>query len=80
LTVRLEVVDGKIEAVRYTDGRKTGGPFSYPDLKGAMSIARFWIKLELARDKPFVTQIQKEARRAFKQMAERSPFNGSSKK
>ncbi len=76
MSFRVEVLeDNRIEITRPREDRKTQFPrYTSPD--AAMIVIKFLIKkdLEIVRGKKFVPQIQKEARKAFKQLQEKSPY------
>jgi len=84
MTVRLEICDCMYQVTRYTDGKLTGGPHRYEaeQLDSAMGLARMWSDREMtaAMNERFVSQADREAVRVFKQLTERSPFNGGSSK
>ena len=75
--IRVEVQpDGRIEVMR---SRSKGRKFlHYSNLNSAMRVIRFFLKAELERAEKdrFIPQLHKEAAKAFKQIAERSPYNG----
>lgn len=77
ITIRIEVQpDCRIEVMR---SRRQGSKFlHYTHLDSAMRVIRFFLKAELERAEKdrFIPQLHKEAAKAFKQIAERSPYNG----
>lgn len=85
MAIRIEVVDWRrIQITRYTDGKLTAGPYLYEakDVDSAMNVAFFWLKqkLEQAERERFVSQADRDAARAYKQLlTERSRFNGGKK-
>ena len=77
MPIRAEVLaDGTIEVMRPRNG---GSHFmNFADIDRAMTVIRFLIKKDLAKaaSQKFEPQLIKEARKAFKTMQERSPYNG----
>ncbi|MBN2243847.1 MAG: hypothetical protein JW793_14270 [Acidobacteria bacterium] len=74
MTLRVEVrQDCRIEIMRPRGNRSQF--LHFPSLDSAMRVIRFFIKrdLERAEKERFVPQLHKEAKKAFKQLQERSP-------
>jgi hypothetical protein len=68
--------DGLIE-IMTAHGNRSHFP-RYKSLEAALIVIKFLIKKDLAAaaDRKFDPQVSKEARRAFKQLSERSPYSG----
>jgi hypothetical protein len=69
--------DGGIEITRPIEGKKTRFAV-YGRIESALIVIKYLIRKdrEEARGNQFVPQFVKEARLAFKQLSERSPYNG----
>ena len=80
MTMRIEVQpDCRIEVMRPNGN---ASKFLYfAELDRAMIVIRFLIRQDLAEaaGNVFTSQATREARRAFKQLSERSPYNGQKK-
>jgi energy-converting hydrogenase Eha subunit C len=75
MSVRVEVLaDGSIELLRHREG--VNKFIKYSNLESAMIVIKMFVKQDLAQaasDK-FEPQIIKDARKAFKQLQEKSPY------
>ncbi len=82
MAIRLEVQpDGQIEIMRPRSFGKTS--FSrYETLDQAMIVIRFLLRRDIqeAKEQKFTPQAVKEARQAFKQLSNGSPYNGQKAK
>ena len=70
--VRMSVrEDCLIEIERFTNGRRTAGPYRYAEeqIDSAMGVVRLWLDKEMATAKSerFVPQADREAARIYKQ-------------
>lgn len=77
MTIRIEVQpDCTIEIMRPMGDHSHF--MHFPNLESAIHVIRFLLKKDLqqAWDERFVSQAEREARAAFKQLTERSPYRG----
>lgn len=74
MPVRLEAKpDGMVEVMRVYEGNTSF--MHYDSLARALNVVEYFMKLELqaAIDGRYVPQLEKDARKAFKQLEENSP-------
>lgn len=76
MTIRAEIVDGKIELMRPHTRAERNVFHKNLDLERAMILIRFYLQrdLESSNKSKFVSQSTKDARKAFKTLNNRSPY------
>jgi hypothetical protein len=77
MTIRIEIQpDQTIEVMKTHAAKECNVFFTYKSLERAMIIIRYWMQreLELSIKNRFVSQATIEARKAFKQLQEKSPY------
>jgi hypothetical protein len=78
MPIRIEIQpDQSIEIMKSHAAKECNVFHTFSDIDRAMIVIRYWIskELELSNKTRFVSQITIEARKAFKQLNERSPYN-----
>lgn len=83
MTIRAEVQpDGTIEVMRPHRVKECNVFQRFDSLERALIVIEYWLKKDLLLTKKdrFVSQATRDARRAFKQLNERSPYHNVTKK
>lgn len=79
MSVRVEVLeDGTIQVEKYHRVKECNVQTQHRTVEHAMVMVKYWVRkeIELSHKNRFVSMATMEARRAFKQLNERSPFSG----
>ena len=78
MSLRIDVLEDSTIEIMRPDGEQCSF-FQFPTIDRAIIVIRYFIRkdLELARGNKFVSQAALDARKAFKLLQKRGPYNGT---